>query len=229
MNYVIAQALTQLEEEAIDYATSSVKPSETQAEQVTPLFETALRFPATVKAVSDAFTQAGLKCNPNTLKGRWMNERILPVFDGLDVPEIKTEKGLITDFGYSAIAEVLDRCIYGRPNIAAEALREEMIERYGLKPVKDSLKASLNLLERSEALKDQANAERESVALARVQAIDEIETLKQALQNLNSALGNDDDEPYELTEQEKARILKRQLRKQIAEQEYLQKVSRGEA
>ena len=190
---------------------------------------TALSFPMTMSAVAAEISRS-LKfiCNSNTLKSRWMPDKIMPVFEGLDVPDIKTEKGLITDFGYAVITETISRCIKGENGfkIAPETLRDEMIERYGVKPVKDSLKDSLDLLERSKAIKTNADEKRESVALARVLAIDEIETLKEALQTLNASQEND--EPYELTEQEKARLLKRQLSKQIAEQEYLQKVARGE-
>lgn len=229
MNYAIAQELMQLEEESIDYAVTSVKPLETEVKQNTEHFETELQFPATVKAVSEALTRTGLKCNPNTLKGRWMNERILPVFEGLDVPEIKTEKGLITVFGYSAITEVISRCIQGDrgQKIAPEVLREELIERYGSKPVENTLQDAKDLLAKTQQIKQDSDDQKATIALAKVEAKSQLNILEEAVRTL-AAASNDEEEAYELSEEEKARIAKRFLAKKVAEQEYLQKLARGE-
>lgn len=231
MNYSIAQELTQHEEESIDYAATTVRPTETQVERSTNEFETTLQFPATVKAVSEALNRAGLKCNPNTLKGRWMNERILPVFEGLDVPELKTEKGLITDFGYSAIAEVISRCIQGDrgQKIAPEVLREELIQRYGLKLVKSNLQSAKDLLEKTRQIKQDSEEQKASSALARVEAKSQLELLQEAIKNLSAANDGAAQEVYELTVEEKVKLAKQWLAKQVATQEYLQKLSRGEA
>jgi len=228
MNYPLAQELTQHELELIDHAATSAYPLETQAKRSTIEFETTLQFPATVKAVSEALNQAGLKCNPNTLKGRWMNERILPVFEGLDVPEIKTEKGLITDFGYRAIAEVIRRCIQGErgQKIAPEVLREELIARYGLKPVENTLQTAKDFLAKTQQIKQDSDNQKSSIALAKVEAKSQLNILEEAVRTL-AAASDEEEETYELSEEEKARIAKRFLAKKVAEQEYLQQLAQG--
>ena len=230
MNYPVAQELVQHEQESIDYAATDVHPLETPSKRSISNPESALKFPATVKAVSETLNQAGLKCNPNTLKGRWMNERVLPVFDGLDVPEIKTEKGLITDFGYAAIAEVIARCIQGEKGqkIAPEALREELIDRYGLKSIERDLQGVNDLLQKTKQIKQDSDEQKASSALARIEARSQLEVLGRAIQNLNAAIDEDSQAGYELSDEEKVTLAKRWIARQVAEQEYLQKLSRGE-
>ena len=233
MNYRIAQNPDLPDVLEMERPLSTVNPIETFGNSTKPAIETdvsysklsGLSFPSSYAKVAESLTKLGVKVNENSLKGRWLKNYIEPALEGVDCPLWK-ENG-ITEFGFNAIAEILQRCVLaGLANVAPQTLRDELIERYGVKPVKDSLKDSLDLLERSKAIKTNADEKREAVALARVLAIDEIETLKEGLQTLNAS--QEDDEPYELTEQEKARLLKRQLSKQIAEQEYLQQVARGE-
>jgi hypothetical protein len=229
MNYAIAQTPDVPSFNELESPVTTVNPIETQVKQQNPEHETALNFPATIKAVSEKLNEKGLVCNPNTLKGRWMNERILPVFEGLDVPEIKTEKGLITDFGFTAIAEVISRCIQGEKGmkIAPESLREEMIGRYGLKPVVDGLQTAKSLLEKTAKIKQESDEQKASSALVKKDAESELEMLLKAAQNLKES-EDTSTESYELSEAEKAKLAKQFIARKVAEQEFLQKLERGE-
>lgn len=68
----------------------------------------AIKFPASMKQVCQQ-----IKCefdfgfNENTLRSRWMPEKILPIYETLEVPAIKTDRGLITEFGFQVIRDYL--------------------------------------------------------------------------------------------------------------------------
>ncbi|MDJ0704134.1 MAG: hypothetical protein QNJ46_12695 [Leptolyngbyaceae cyanobacterium MO_188.B28] len=67
-----------------------------------------IKFPASMKEVCrviKAEFQFGF--SENTLRTRWMPEKILPIYKGLDVPAIKNERGLITEFGFQVIRDYL--------------------------------------------------------------------------------------------------------------------------
>ena len=192
---------------------------------------TALSFPMTMSAVAAEISRS-LKfiCNSNTLKSRWMPDKIMPVFEGLDVPDIKTEKGLITDFGYAVITETISRCIKGENGfkIAPETLRDEMIERYGVKPVKDSLKDSLDLLERSKHQKDQAVADKESSDLALVTAQSKAEILLEALRLRKEAKSIKPSESKRvLSVEEKVSIFAEEMDREDAIEEFRNQVRDG--
>ena len=192
---------------------------------------TALSFPMTMSAVAAEISRS-LKfiCNSNTLKSRWMPDKIMPVFEGLDVPDIKTDKGLITDFGYAVITETISRCIKGENGfkIAPETLRDEMIERYGVKPVKDSLKDSLDLLERSKHQKDQAVADKESSDLALVTAQSKAEILLEALRLRKEAKSIKPSESKRvLSVEEKVSIFAEEMDREDAIEEFRNQVRDG--
>ena len=192
---------------------------------------TALSFPMTMSAVAAEISRS-LKfiCNSNTLKSRWMPDKIMPVFEGLDIPDIKTDKGLITDFGYAVITETISRCIKGENGfkIAPETLREQMIERYGVKPVKDSLKDSLDLLERSKHQKNQAVADKESSDLALVTAQSKAEILLEALRLRKEAKSIKPSESKRvLSVEEKVSIFAEEMDREDAIEEFRNQVRDG--
>jgi hypothetical protein len=192
---------------------------------------TALKFPASINQVATALSDSlGFTCNASTLKSRWIPDRILPVTEGLNVPEIKSDSGKITEFGYALIFEVVRDCIRGQNGfkIAPETVRERYIEQYGMKPVKDGLKTAKDLLEKVNQQNAEKQAEKQSTALAVVDAESELEILLEAARRLASDDSDDDQEVYELTAAEKAKLARKFTAKKTAEQEFLQKLARGE-
>lgn len=228
MSYQIAQMPEKPELYDVNQPKTTVQPIETQMNRGNETNETALIFPLSFPKLADALNAKGLKCNANTLKGRWKNKYILPAIDGVDMPDVLTANG-VTEFGFQIIGEIITRCVHGDKGmtIAPEKLRDEMIERYGMKPVKDSLQTTKDLLERSQQIKKQSDDRAESTALARVEAKSELEILQEAIKTLNSAQ-SDDDDTYELSPEEKAKLAKKFLAKKVAEQEYLQRLAKGE-
>ena len=214
---------------------STVKPIESKAKPTGNTWiypdATALKFPMTMSAVADEISRSlKFTCKPNTLKSRWMPDKIMPVFVGLDIPDIKTEKGLITDFGYSVISEAIARCIKGDDGfkIAPETLREEMIERYGMKPVKDTLKGTLDLLERSKQQKEQAEANQESSALALLETKSKGELLIEALLLRNAAKSIKASEKKDiLSAEEKVEIFAEEMEREDAVEEFRKQVREG--
>ena len=189
MNYRIAQnpdlpSLNELKPPA-----SSVNPIETFGNQSKPTAETTtdfsklsgLTFPASYPKVAASLTKLGLKVNNCTLRGRWSEKYIEPALEGVNCPLWK-ENG-VTEFGFNAISEILQRCVFaGSENIAPETLREALIERYGVEPVKESLSVATDLLQRSKQQKEQAETDRESSALARIENKAEAQLLIEALE-----------------------------------------------
>ena len=138
MNYRIAQNPDLPEVSEMERPLSSVNPLETFGNQSKPTIETevsysklsGLSFPASYTKVAESLTKLGFKVNVNTLKGRWVEKYIEPALEGVDCPLWK-ENG-ITEFGFNAIAEILQRCVFaGAESIAPETLRNDLIERYG--------------------------------------------------------------------------------------------------
>lgn len=203
---------------------STVNRSKTTAETVSP----SLVFPASFPKVAEALSIQGLKCNQSTLKGRWKAKYILPAIAGVDMPEVLTDKG-ITEFGFAMIGEILKRCVQGENGmtIAPEVLREELIERYGSKPIANTLQSAKEILAKTQQIKQDSDDHKASIALAKVEAKSQLDILEEAARTLADASA-DEEEGYELSEAEKARLAKRFLAKRVAEQDYLQKLARGE-
>ena len=188
MNYQIAQNPDLSDALEMERPLSSVNPLETFGNSAKPTIETdvsfsklsGLSFPASYPKVAESLSKLGFKVNAITLRGRWLKNYIEPALEGVDCPLWK-EDG-ITEFGFNAIAEILQRCVFaGEANIAPQTLRDELIERYGVNPVEDSLKTARELLERSKHQKNQAVADKESSDLALVTAQSKAEILLEAL------------------------------------------------
>ena len=188
MNYQIAQNPDLSDVLEMERPLSSVNPIETFENQSKPAIETdgsysklsGLLFPSSYAKVAESLTKLGVKVNENSLKGRWLKNYIEPALEGVDCPSWK--KDGITEFGFNAIAEILQRCVLaGESNIAPQTLRDELIERYGVNPVEDSLKAAKELLERSKQQKNQAVADQESSNSALVIAQSKAELLLESL------------------------------------------------
>jgi len=105
-----------------------------------------LSFPTSYSKVAESLTTLGVKVNENSLKGRWLKNYIEPALEGVDCPLWK--KDGITEFGFNAIAEILQRCVLaGDKNISPQTLRNELIERYGLELVKESISIDTKILD----------------------------------------------------------------------------------
>lgn len=234
MNYNIAQVPDIPSENETQPPVTIVQPLESIVNRSPSVRETtepakpALTFPASFPKVAEALNAQGLKCNQSTLKGRWMSKYILPVIAGVEMPAIKTDKG-ITEFGFAMIGEILKRCVQGENGItiAPAVLREELIERYGSKPETNTLQSAKDLLAKTQQIKQDSDEQKASIALAKVEAKSQLDILEEAVRTL-AAAATDDEEAYELSDAEKARLAKRFLAKQVAEQDYLQKLARGE-
>lgn len=193
------------------------EPNETGWEPAVKPDETELTF----AQVAERLTAEGLVCNASTLKGRWMSKYVKPAFEGIDCPPIQSPSGKITNFGFTAIGEVVARCINGERGmkISVEALRDEMITRYGLKPVKDKLQDAADLLERAKQRKQESDDQKATSALVKAESKSELDILMQAVNTLSEA--EDEGEiNYELSEVEKARIAKEVLAQHMAEEEF---------
>ena len=67
-----------------------------------------IEFPASMKAVCQQIkAELSFGFSENTLRSRWMPEKILPIYENLDVPAIKNERGLVTEFGFQVIRDYL--------------------------------------------------------------------------------------------------------------------------
>lgn len=234
MNYNIAQIPDIPSESETQPPATIVQPLESivnRSASVRETIETAksvLVFPASFPKVAEALNAQGLKCNQSTLKGRWMSKYILPAIAGVEMPEIKTDKG-ITAFGFALIGEILKRCVVGESGqtIAPEVLREELIERYGAKPEDNILQSAKDLLAKTQQIKQDSDDQKALNALAKLEAKSQLDILEEAVRTL-ATVDDDEEEVYELSEAEKARLARRFLAKTVAEQEYLQKLAKGE-
>ncbi|MBD1825492.1 hypothetical protein H6F51_23770 [Cyanobacteria bacterium FACHB-DQ100] len=204
---------------------TGIEPGKTDAKPAVKLDKTGLSFPLSFKDAVDGYKQNGLVCNPSTLKGSWMQKFIKPAYEYVNCPEIQDKKGQITEFGFDAIGEVIARCIQGEngDKIAVETLREELVDRYGAKAVKDKLAVAATLLEMAKNKRDENAQAKQTSALVKQDAKSRLEILQEAIETLNE--GDDDDAPIlELTEEEKARIMEEEMAKHLLAEQYRQQV-----
>ena len=94
----------------------------------------ALEFPASMSKVCEALKEElGFGFSANTMRSRWMPERIQPIYEALDTPPLKNEKGLVTEFGYQAIKDFLVRTMV--PKSGCD------VDRMSLEDYSESVKA----------------------------------------------------------------------------------------
>jgi hypothetical protein len=92
-----------------------------------------ISYPLSMAAVADLISHdLGFACNVNTLKSRWLPDKILPCYKGLKCPPLKDQDGKITEFGYTEIRNFIARCIAGESGqkTAPESYREELEQRF---------------------------------------------------------------------------------------------------
>ncbi|MBD1843987.1 hypothetical protein H6F89_11365 [Cyanobacteria bacterium FACHB-63] len=221
----LMKTYTTLDGTEVSLDETGIEPEKTAGKPARELDKTGVTFPASFNDVAEGMKRNGFVCNGNTLKGSWMNKYIRPAYEGVDCPEIQDAKGRVTEFGFDAIGEVIDRCIQGEngQKIAVETLREELLERYGGKPVKDSLSIAQQILEKAKSKRDEAEQAKQTSALVKQEAKSQLELLQEAIEALKES-HDDDVSIMELTEEEKARIMQEELAKHLAAEQYRQEV-----
>lgn len=144
-----------------------------------------LVFPASMNQVAQQLSsELGFTCNPNTLRTRWMKEKILPAYANLKCPVIKDENGSVTEFGYSAIRDFIKSCIVGQNGfkIAPEQFREQLEETFEAVKVVDpleeinKLRASINADKTTASQEISALAVRNDTTLAKKEAAEKTAT-----------------------------------------------------
>lgn len=121
-----------------------------------------ISYPLSMAAVADLISQdLEFTCNVNTLKSRWLPDKILPCYKGLKCPPLKDQDGKVTEFGYAEIRNFVARCIAGESGrkIAPEAYREELEQRFEVVRETDSHEALRVMRERINTLNSQATQE----------------------------------------------------------------------
>jgi|GEM_PF-2300195 len=197
MNYRIAQNPDLPDVLEMERPLSTVQPLETFGNSAKPTIETdvsfsklsGLSFPASYTKVAESLTKLGFKVNVNTLKGRWVEKYITPSLESVNCPQWR-ENG-VTEFGFNAIAEILQRCVFsGSANIAPETLRDELIERYGRIDTPIDL---LDLVAESARQKEQERTENSSALVKQSQTdTDRLNKAREANQILNKPVQKED-------------------------------------
>lgn len=121
-----------------------------------------ISYPLSMASAADLISQdLEFTCNVNTLKSRWLPDKILPCYKGLKCPPLKDQDGKITEFGYAEIRNFIAQCIAGESGrkIAPEAYREELERRFEVVREADPREALRVMQGRISALNSQATQE----------------------------------------------------------------------
>ncbi|MBD3887055.1 hypothetical protein IFO70_36175 [Phormidium tenue FACHB-886] len=163
----------------------------------------AVTYPISIATAAALLSQElNFTCNPNTLKSRWLPDKITPTHDGVNCPPLRSPDGKITEFGYQAIRNFVAACIVGENGIkiAPEAFREQLEQQFGVVQTATSSNDTINAINdlRTSFQQQKEEAEQRTSALVKVgrTAQDQLTALQAAEADLDAAIA------AELAEQE---------------------------
>jgi hypothetical protein len=167
--------------------------------------------------------------NANTLRTRWMDDKILPLYSGLITPSFKGDRGLLTAFGRDEIINYYRQVVAGKDGSEASRLTStaysDLVKaRFDAIPQTTSSKDLDGVSERANSKKQEAESADNANALALIETKSDHQKLDAAMNALADANAKKDVSVHHLTEVEKAEIKQEFLAKKMAREDYLQKL-----